>query len=196
MLYLLQELAATVSSKYPPPTVAELEIIASKTHGHPFVGQLAIGALENSPPSEVIEKLHQRDEVRRFVINKLLGRASLSQTESRFLQLASVFRIPVLGSAFSGVAGAQTNAIIAELVNRFLLSAEGDRYKLHLLICEYFKSQVASVEDTRSLHQQAHTYLKNLQRVRALTQNELRRQLQRETHEPEAALEIRVTPDQ
>jgi tetratricopeptide (TPR) repeat protein len=172
MLYLLQELAATVSSKYPPPTVDELEIIASKTHGHPFVGQLAIAALENSPPAEVIEKLHQRDEVRRFVINKLLGRASLSQAESRFLQLASVFRIPVLGSAFSGVAGAQTNSIIAELVNRFLLTAEGDRYRLHPLIAEYFKSQIASSEDTKSLHQQAHNYFQNLQRVRSLTLDE------------------------
>src|SRR5262249_49898744 len=135
MLALLQELAASAPSKYPPATVDELELMAGKTHGHPFIGQLAIAALENSPALEVIEKLHQREDVRRFVINKLLGRASLSPTESRFLQLASVFRIPVLGSAFSVVAGAQTNVITAELVNRFLLSAEGDRYKLHPLIC-------------------------------------------------------------
>ena len=172
MLSLLQELAASVSSKYPPPSIVELEVIARKTHGHPFVGQLAIAALGNSPCSEVIEKLHEREEIRRFVINKLLGRASLSQTESRFLQLASVFRIPVLGSAFTGIAGAQTNAIIAELVNRFLLSVEGDRYKLHPLVCEYFRSQVPSAEDQRRLHNQAHNYFQHLQRVRKLTLDE------------------------
>jgi tetratricopeptide (TPR) repeat protein len=172
MLTLLQELAASVSSPYPPASVEELEIMGGKTHGHPYVGQLAIAALADTPPSEVIEKLHQREEIRRFVINRLLGRASLSQIESQFLQLASVFRIPVLASAFSGVAAAQTNAIVAELVNRFLLLAEGDRYMLHPLIGEYFKSQAASPEDTRRLHDHAHAYFQNLQQIRKLTLDE------------------------
>jgi tetratricopeptide (TPR) repeat protein len=143
-----------------------------KTHGHPFIGQLAIGALSNCPASEVIEKLHQRDEIRQFVINKLLGRTSLSQTESKFLQLASIFRIPVLGSAFFGVAAAQTTAIIADLVNRFLLASEGDRYQLHPLVCEYFKAQVSSSDEMRKLHHQAHTYYQGLQRVRKLSLDE------------------------
>lgn len=167
MLTLLQELAASAPSKYPPATVGELEVIARKTHGHPFIGQLAIAAMENSPPSEVIEKLHQREEVRHFVINRLLGRVSLSQIETRFLQLAAVFRIPVLASAFSGVAGAQTNAIIDDLVNRFLLTAEGNSFKLHPLLCDCFKSQ-----DARGLHRHAYQYFDAQRRMRKLTLDE------------------------
>jgi|GEM_PF-4330487 len=172
MLKLLQELAAVGVSKYPPPSIDELELIANKTHGHPYIGQLAIAALENTPAAEVIQKLHQREEIRKFVINKLLGRTSLSPVETKFLQLASVFRIPVSGSAFSGVAAAQTNNIIAELVNRFLLMAEGDAYKLHPLISDYFRSQIASSDESRELQQQAHTYFQNLQRTRKLTLDE------------------------
>ena len=172
MLNLLQELPACASSLYPPPSVQELEIMAAKTHGHPFIGQLAIAALSNLPPSEVIEKLHEREEIRRFVVNRLLGRSTLSQTEARFLQLASVFRTPVLASAFSGVAGAQTNSIIADLVNRFLLTAEGDKFKLHDIIADYVKSNKLYTEDLRGLHQKAYNYFQNLQRIRKLTLDE------------------------
>lgn len=172
MLNLLQELVAVSTSRYPAPTVSELEAIAEKTHGHPYIGQLAIAALENSPAAEVIQKLHHREEVRNFVINRLLGRTTLSRVESLFLQLAAVFRVPVLGSAFVEVAGAQSTQIIAELVNRFLLSADGDRFRLHPLVSDYFRAQIGTAEEMKQLHNKAYNYFAGLQRVRSLTLDE------------------------
>jgi hypothetical protein len=171
-LTLLQDLIALHPSNYPPPTISDMEQIAVRVHGYPVVGQLVATILEDCPVNEVAEKLHEREEIRQFVLNRLLGRISLSSIELQFLTLASILRIPVTIAAFTPVAGSQTRSIVQDLVNRFLLFQEGDRRQLHELVAEHFRSQLSNSEEVARFHKCAHNYYESLRRSHHITSDE------------------------
>jgi hypothetical protein len=128
---MLQEHLVLHPSRYRPPTVDELSAIASKLHGHPFVARIAAVVLESSPALEVIEKLYSRVETRQFIVGRLLGRINLTEQEQRFLELASILRIPVSSEAFAVLGGSASHTLVEELLDRFLLVAEDNKARLH-----------------------------------------------------------------
>jgi hypothetical protein len=172
MLTLLQDLISFHSSRYPPPTIDELDEIAEKTRGHPFLGYIATTILESCPAAEVVETLHRREEVRSFVQNRLLGRLTLSSIEERFLTLASTFRIPVMLDAFSSVTGAQTEGMVRDLVNRLLIHHDRDVYQLHPVVAEHFRNRISDTSEFQQYHRYAYEYYKRLSHRRSLSLDE------------------------
>ena len=169
---MLRELTSYASSQYPPPTTSELTHIARRIHGHPVLGQIVVSLLERLPTAEVADSLHEREEVRQYVINRLLGKASLGPAENRFLALASVFRQPVHISAFRDVSGSGAREIAGDLADRFLLSITGGMVVVHPLLADHFISQRTSGSDRVKCHKMAFAFYEKLFQRRHLSQDE------------------------
>jgi tetratricopeptide (TPR) repeat protein len=169
---MLQEHLAMHASRYQAPTVDELVSIASKLHGHPYVTKIASVVLESSPAPEVIEKLYSRIETRQFIMGRLLGRIKLTDQEQRFLELASILRIPVSSEAFAVLGGSSSHALVEELLDRFLLVGEDNRVRLHPVLAEFFSIGLNDAEYIRRLHNIAFGYFENISKRRQMTVDE------------------------
>jgi hypothetical protein len=124
--------------RYPRPGLDELGAIAERLHGHPYLANLASVVLEESPASEVVERLYSRIETRDFIPRRLLARIRLTDREQVFLELASLLRVPVTSEAFSRFAGPPASALLSDLLDRFLLLSDGRTFKLHPVLTEFF----------------------------------------------------------
>lgn len=166
---LLQEHVSLNSYKYEPATVDELEALASRLHGHPFLARLAAGVLQDTTAAEVIGKLYLRTETRNFITGRLLAGMPLSDSEKRVLHFASLLRIPVSADAFKEGEGPIANRLVHELVNRFLIIEVDDKYALHPILREFFSSSIASADDRKRFHATAFDYYTKLSKRSALT---------------------------
>lgn len=169
---LLLEHLAENPCRFEQPTVDEVSALASKLHGHPFIARLAAVVLEDSPASEVAEKLYARVETRNFVLGRLLGRIRLSEKEQRLLEFASLLRIPVSSEAFVTFGGPSANALLEELLNRFLMVSEDRLYRLHPVLVEFFQTGLRFSDTAKRLHMVAFDYYARLSQRRALTVEE------------------------
>lgn len=170
---MLQEHLVGHASRYRAPTVDELATIASKLHGHPYVTKIASVVLESSPAPEVIEKLYSRIETRQFIVGRLLGRIKLTDQEQRFLEFASILRIPVSSEAFGRLGGSASHVLLEELLDRFLLVSEDTKVRLHPVLAEFFSSGLKNdTEYIRRLHSQAFGYFEAISKRRQLTVDE------------------------
>ncbi|MBN2467504.1 MAG: DUF4297 domain-containing protein [Deltaproteobacteria bacterium] len=172
-VHLLRELTSFAASQYPPPTTSELTKIAGRIHGHPVLAQIVASLLEQRPTAEVIDSLHERKEIRQYVINRLLGKTSVSPAELRFLALASIYRQPVHISAFREESGAEAREIAADLANRFLLNISNGIVAVHPLLADHFLSQRTSEADRIKYHRIAFKFYEQQYRYRRLTQDEM-----------------------
>ena len=169
---ILQEHLVVNASRYRRPTIDELSTVASKLHGDPYFARIASVVLEECPASEVIEKLYSRIETREFVIGRLLGRIQLSEKEQRFLEFASILRLPVTSEAFSRFAGPVTTSLLQDLRNRFLLVSDGRTFKLHPVLSEFFASSIQNADHIRRFHTIAFENYDSISRRRTLTVEE------------------------
>ncbi len=172
LVEILQEHLVETASRYRRPTIDELSTVASKLHGHPYFARIASVVLEECPVSEVIEKLYSRIETREFVIGRLLGRIQLSEKEQRFLEFASILRLPVTSEAFSRFAGPVTTSLLQDLLNRFLLVSDGRTLKLHPVLSEFFASGIQNADHIRKLHTIAFEHYDSISKRRTLTVEE------------------------
>jgi hypothetical protein len=169
---MLQEHLVLHPSRYRPPTVEELSAIASKLHGHPYVAKIASVVLESSPVVEVMEKLYSRIETREFIVGRLLGRINLTDQEQRFLELASILRIPVSSEAFAVLGGSASHALVDELLDRFLLLPEDNKVRLHPVLAEFFTTGLNRPDLIRRLHSNAFSYFEGIAKRRSMTVDE------------------------
>lgn len=166
---LLQEHLLTAASRYEQPTVDELWSLASRLHGHPFMARLAAIVLEENTVLEVSEKLYARVETRNFVLGRLLAGITLSEKERRLLEFASILRIPVSSEAFVAFGGPASHALLETLLDRFLMTYEDSRYKLHPVMVEFFRAGIEDADSMKHLHSVAFNYLGNISKRRQLT---------------------------
>ena len=169
---LLQEHLAENPCRYEQPTIDEIRSLATKLYGHPFMARLAAVVLEEHTVAEVFEKLYTRLETRNFILGRLLGGISLSDKERRFLEFASIFQMPVSSEAFTQFGGPAANALLEELLNRFLMVGEECRYRLHPVLSEFYRFGVQESETLKHLHALAFEYYARLSKRRQLTVEE------------------------
>jgi tetratricopeptide (TPR) repeat protein len=168
VVQLLRELLTRRPPQGAPPTAADLERLAIKLHGHPKLAEIAAALLEHNSTDDIVRTLYSRQEVRQFVLNRLLGKTTLSRVEREVMSLAAVFRISVDQRAFTPVAGAQSRVILQELADRFLVEQDRSRVMLHPLLAEHFRSEL-SPDELRRLHETAFRYFSGLYRTGSIT---------------------------
>ena len=169
---LLQEHIISKPRIFEMPNVDEFWNLAGKLHGHPFMAKLAAVVLEDCSTVEVLEKLYSRIETKNFVTDRLLSGIFISDRERRFLEFASILRVPVLAGAFVKVGGPSTNSLLEQLIDRFLIVFDSNHYRLHPVLTEYFQAGISSAEERKQLHQFAFEYFQNVGKRTSLTVDE------------------------
>ena len=149
---LLQHLLSIQPLAHERPSARELELCAEHTHGFPILAELLANLLRETPVAEIMETFHERREVRRVILERLLRKSSLTNQELCFLHFASVFRIPVTLGAFSESLGSNARPIISELSKRRLLLDRQGRVELHPLLRDHFRPDAERTGEIKRWH--------------------------------------------
>ena len=124
--------------------------------GHPLSAKIVVDALKDTNFNELSSSINV-EAISGYVANELLKHVSLSETESKCIQLLSVFRKPVELSVFKKISDSDLEGTINGLSERCILDFDGKYLEMHEAVRRYFTTHIRK-EDIDAFHNIAAKY--------------------------------------
>ncbi len=114
------------------------EKLVSFLHGHPLAIRIAARLCTTYTPDQLIGDLAIFRKLREAIIEVLLDRIILTDSQRALLEFASVFRSGITLELFRKWGGDAALLELDSLLARFLLELSGEEYWMHPAIAQYF----------------------------------------------------------
>jgi len=133
------------------------EKLVSFLQGHPLAIRIAARLCATYTPDQLIGDLVIFRKLREAIVEVLLDRVILTDSQRALLEFASVFRSGITLELFRKWGGDAALIELDSLLARFLLELSGDEYWMHPAIAHYFYEQI-DAKRCRTYHMIAAEY--------------------------------------
>ncbi|SIQ42324.1 tetratricopeptide repeat protein [Halanaerobium kushneri] len=111
--------------------------------GHPLAIKIASSLSKYYPPKEILDNVTIFSKFQDKVINLFLEKIDLNKKEKDFIKYASIYRIPVSLDAYRKFGGDEVVFILEDLIDKFLIELNGEKYKLHPSIKSFYYNKLS-----------------------------------------------------